>query len=249
MYNIWQQMKVYKNLLIVFWAINIFAVITAAVIAFYYFSQPQGNLLKLTQEKQNINHSLKLLTNLDAKADKTELFELNKNISTYEWAPTYKLPMSNKEILSKRIELQNRLINSLQDLENESIEFYKAQSKSQQQLIIIGVLTLIFGLFLPMAIIALMAKLGLLAKNKTEDHVKEWILQWQKENARHSDPYKSPEFWSRILVISIEHFAPVVDHPAAKYLGEISGEIKKEMLKASELQAEETLKKTDNKAA
>lgn len=233
MFKLWQQIKIYKNLLIVFWAINIFSVVTASVIAFYYFNTPHNEFSELSRNKLTLGESLSRISKLNSNSKANEIFLINKEISNYNWAPTYTLPLSKKKLLDKKPELLKRLIDDINESESDSQRLYEANSKKQKQLIIIGVVTLIFGLFLPLAILVLMSKLGFLAKRKTEDHIKDWILQWQKEHSNYDEAYKSPEFWSRILIISVEHFSPLIDHPAASYIGEVSGEIKKEMLKNS----------------
>jgi hypothetical protein len=234
MFKLWQQIKMYKNLLVGFWLMTVFCFFACAIVSYNYFTTPHEELSNYLVNQNQLQDLQTKVYQFDEKSTDTDLFYINNALLKQKLELSKKLPLDKESLL----ELKNSIISQTNKKYQESFEKNQSLAKDyadkQFQLLLIGVLSFFFGILFPLLILQLMFKAGMLATEKTEDHVKAWVIQWQQENKNYNEPFKSPEFWSRIAIISLEHFAPLIDHPAAQYVGDISAEIKSQMRHSSE---------------
>ena len=238
MLKLWQQIKMYRNLLVVFWALNFTMVVSGLVVSWDYFSSPEQELSKLENDLLTNSKLQAMLLKLDKNKSEKVSYEINKSLEYFELgisdAPR---PFSYADILKNRSMLIEHLSEMQQTSIARQINIRKSNRDKQAQLIWVGSLSILFGLFFPLMLIVGIAKLGLKAKNKTEEHVKLWISDWTKEKNKYDEPFKNTEFWARVLFLSVEHFAPHMNHPAADYVGKLSHEINQELHKSDEKKA------------
>ncbi|MEC9284161.1 MAG: hypothetical protein VX642_15705 [Bdellovibrionota bacterium] len=232
MYKIWQQMKFYKNLLIFFWAMNVCIVATGLVISWDYFSSPEVDAKKLYEQVTTHESLQEDLLKLQPKTEKNKVYNINKQLESFGLGvASLEKPYTAKELISHRIMLLENLNHIQKTNLSEHFTASEKNNNQQSQLIWVAAISICAGFILPFAILYLLSLLGIKAKTKTETHVKEWIKDWSEEKSKHQDPFKSADFWLRIGFLSVEHFAPHLNHPAAKYFGELSHEIKTELHK------------------
>ena len=232
MYRLWRQMKFYKNLLIFFWALNLCVVATGLVISWDYFSSPELNAQKLYEQITTHESLQDELLKISKSSEKSKIYNINKQLESFGLGiATLEKPYTARELLDHRI----MLLENLNHLQKTNLaEHFSASEKNnnkQKQLIWVASISVLAGFLLPLAIFYLLSLIGKKAKTKTEAHVKDWIKDWSEEKSKHQEPFKSADFWLRIAFLSVEHFAPHLNHPAASYFGQLSHEIKTELHK------------------
>lgn len=232
MYKMWQQMKFYKNLLIFFWAMNVCVVATGLVISWDYFSSPEVNAKKLYEQVTTHENLQESLLKLQNKTEKNKVYNINKELESFGLGiASLEKPYTAKELIENRIMLLENLNHIQKTNLSEHFTASEKNNNKQNQLIWIASISVLAGFVLPFAILYLLSLLGMKAKQKTESHVKDWLKDWSEEKSKHQDPFKSADFWLRIAFLSVEHFAPHLNHPAAKYFGDLSHEINLELHK------------------
>ena len=229
MFKLWQQIKMYKNLLVGFWLMTVFCFFACAIVSYNYFTTPHEEVSNhLVYQNQIQDLHAKLFT-FNKNSSDAELFYIHNALLKQDLKLSQDLPLNKESLLAQKNTIAELAHKKYITSFEQSQSLVKDYADKQFQLVLIGVLSFFFGVLFPLLVLQLLFKAGMLAKQKTEDHVKAWVIQWQRENRNFEEPFKSPEFWSRVAVISLEHFAPLVDHPAAQYVGEISAEIKSQM--------------------
>jgi len=117
-------------------------------------------------------------------------------------------------------------ISSLQEMQAKITNYH-------WQLFAVAVLTLIFGIVLPVLLFGLLTKLLNKARIEMQKQVKEWIDGWV-DGTRKEGAFKDPQFWVNMSLLSIELVARYYKHPIAEVGGDISKLIRQELEKANQ---------------
>ncbi|MFK8138400.1 MAG: hypothetical protein AB8E15_08575 [Bdellovibrionales bacterium] len=241
--TLYKKIKIYKKLLSFVLVLFIFSLGTGIALSIDYFNYPVDSVKKSEFESKQ---SLKAISYLNYENwDKEELFEMNKDLQSL--FPNYNYPLTSKQINSMKPELLKSINKKLYD-EIANLQFVRENyQNTQKQLIWIAAFSLVFGFLLPTLISSLIAKTGWMIKKRSEKKVKDYIVNWNTEKSKHSEPFKSPEFWSKVVLISTEQFGSEFGHPMGGYAAKISSEILEEMKKQKEPTSPES--STDSEAA
>lgn len=98
------------------------------------------------------------------------------------------------------------------------------------QLGVIGALTLVFGMILPLILFKYLSNEVAVTRVKVEERVSHWIAQWFETHAKHGDkPLQDPTFWLKIILLTVESLAPQSRHPIAQFLGEFAPTLRREI--------------------
>ncbi len=106
---------------------------------------------------------------------------------------------------------------------------------TQKELIATGILTLIFGIVLPMSVMALMARAINTLRHEIQGSVLDFLRNWRKTEQDYSGDapaFKNPEFWLQIALLSGQFFGQVSVNPAVQVAGEIAFTIRQELQRA-----------------
>lgn len=104
--------------------------------------------------------------------------------------------------------------------------------KASQQAAVVGLLTFIFGIVLPLLISYFLTKTLLEAKKSYEEMVAQWIAKYLQEWRTAGDqPFQDPFFWMNLVITTVEIFGPQSKHPAMQILSEFAPVIKREINK------------------
>ncbi len=110
---------------------------------------------------------------------------------------------------------------------------YKLFSQSQSNknvVIILGILSLFFGLILPLIIIAQVAKLLRQVQKDINDKAVQISSDWIREKNRHGDDaFKNVEFWAKIGLTSIGQSSQMSSNPVAILVGDLALQIRAEL--------------------
>lgn len=227
MLALWNQIKLYKNLILLFWVFNLVCVFSSLILAYSYFTTDSSAIDRTQNKILSYQVAIKNIYLWESQKSEKSLFKVNKNLADLNI--DYKIPMSHQELSENKAGVVDSLIAGSEREQRLLIQLRTQLDDKRLQLILIGVLSLIFGIVLPGLLGSLITKLSLKAKKSLEDKVKAWLTDWHNEAEKHQEAFKNPAFWTRISVISIEHFSPLVNHPAAKYIGQLSKEIHREL--------------------
>jgi hypothetical protein len=117
--------------------------------------------------------------------------------------------------------------------EKRQENLYRLFSKSQSNkniIIAIGLLSLFFGLILPIFIIAQVSKLLRRIQKDINEKAVQISSEWIQEKNRHGDEaFKSFEFWAKIGLTSIGQSSRMTNHPMALLLGDLALQIRTEL--------------------
>lgn len=235
LWDIYKKIKSYKRLITIFVALNVFSIISSAVISFYYYTAPY----EIVDQKQIEIRKLEEQTSFFLFLEKEEIddkaiFKVNHLLTQFKILPEDQIPLSRNEFLTKRRDILQSIHKSKMSHLNEIANLYSFYKTKQEQLMWIGVLSLIFGVVLPSVVFYILTQLVKNMKTEAEQNVSNWIQSWHHEQSKHSEPFKNPIFWSKIALISVEQFSPMFNHPISIYASKVSHEILNEMKSAEE---------------
>jgi len=240
-----KKIQLYKKLLIVFMALNVFSMALGLVFTAQYFTSQkkiQSESNQITQQYQIINQVEKLysikkpeelfipnskmyikLNQYFSKDYKQDDFNkkyqayfkrLEPNLKVYDWE---KLKVFNESYKLQILERQTALVT--------------LSSQTQKNWISIGLLTLIFGIILPITLLSLISRLIYKVQKALYAKTTDWLKDLRQEKWKNKKAFQSPEFWMKVSLISIEHWAKYGQHPVLQFSSELSGIIKDELNK------------------
>ncbi len=103
---------------------------------------------------------------------------------------------------------------------------------TQKELIATGILTLAFGVILPMVLIALIGRAIQTLRREIQSSVLDFLRSWRKAETDYSSDapaFKNPEFWLQIALLVGQLFGQVSTNPAMQVAGEIALTIRQEL--------------------
>lgn len=116
-----------------------------------------------------------------------------------------------------------------------TISYWSDLSKSPTQvkeLIIIGALTMTFGILLPTYIFYQMTNMAKQIRNElanaAREIAKEWMQQFEKYD---QEPFRNVDFWANAVLLSAEQMGRYYNHPLAQFSGEMAGLVRTEINK------------------
>ncbi|MDZ4678060.1 MAG: hypothetical protein SGI74_11205 [Oligoflexia bacterium] len=123
------------------------------------------------------------------------------------------------------------------------IEYFKTHEQSVLTLTAVGAGTFVFGIYLPIYLMAQLGKVIKEIKTQTEHMVAQWVSGWfENYNQYEEDAIKDPRFWLNMVLLTTEIFGDHSKHPAARLIGEFAPILRQEIQK-------QTHKKTKVKRA
>jgi hypothetical protein len=112
------------------------------------------------------------------------------------------------------------------------VEFFKTHDPSALSLVAVGAGTFVFGIFLPMYLLAQLGKVVNELKTQTEHMVAQWVSGWfENYNQFDGDAISDPRFWLNMGLLTMEIFGEHTKHPAARLIGEFAPVLRQEIQK------------------
>lgn len=196
----------------------------------------QVNLLtdqKTNQKTQIINekkytlliltHSLELKNLLQQLNSAQQEIQLNDDLSTLLSATE-----NPSQFISTREQIENIKKQMLHNLKLQ----IESSNNSTQLLIVIGLLTLIFGLILPSMIFYLMSRGLNKIRLEIQKSAIEFIKDWGKIRDQFgNDAFKNAEFWLQIILLLGSFSGRMSSHPLAQISSEFAHLIRLELQK------------------
>ncbi len=250
-----RQWRIYKTAMIVFLAINVFSLALALVLSVRYFgfkrsaAVEQKTLLhkieliddvfdsfaeieknsfligksksvRTTQEEESV---LKLLKNWDA------LKTLSAEIETPLPSTQHPLLLDDKtkaSLVESRAGLTTLRHQFFGEL-NSRLESYH---QNQIELILTGLLTLLFGIVLPQFVLYLIARTMNRVRVEMQNTVRDILKSFNETSAAFGPkPFQNVEFWLQILLLSGEQASRLSRHPVAHIAGEMAFLVRQEL--------------------
>ena len=228
------KIALYRRLLIVVWLVQSIVLLTGLVLSIGYFRDDElqlDSLSKYVTEQKDLHQSLLAL---NATTDAAGVYRTNRAIElmNLQWQ-SRSAPFSKEELIEWKQPLLALSQERLQEMILRQQSLWQQQIRKRTQLIWIAVLSFLFGFVLPSAVFWLLGRLGWKLKQESERQVKSWLKGWSSEKQQYNDPFRHPEFWLRIGLLSAEHFGPHFRHPLALYFSELAREIRQELAQHS----------------
>ena len=106
------------------------------------------------------------------------------------------------------------------------------------QLIIAGLMTIIFGFLLPIYFFYRLVHALIAAKQTYEEKMAKWLVEYLNGYKRYGEkadgkPFQDPLFWLHLVMISVEIFGPRSHHPIIRMVSELAPLVKQEIEKSS----------------
>ncbi len=103
-----------------------------------------------------------------------------------------------------------------------------------QELIAIGLITLLFGIILPLVVMARITSTIRALRQEIQRSVFDFLRNWrqtEQDFAAQDGAFKNPEFWLQIALLCGQFFGQASSNPAAQMAGEIALTIRNELKK------------------
>jgi Sec-independent protein translocase protein TatA/cell division protein FtsB len=253
------QWRIYKRTLIFFFAVNVFSVVFAIVLAAKYISshstlaKKQTHLISQIENIEKTQFALKTLQNKLSQRKKIEIRtredekQVLSILSDWQELRTYSAQIEgvvlNYEFSSliDTVEAQTEIQKYDKGLESAKVLLWqkmKAQISdfnfTTQLIIITGVITLLFGLILPTIISSYMGRALNNARKEMQNAALEFIKAWGEAKAgMGEDAFKNVEFWLQILLLVGQQTSRLSSHPAAQITGELAYLVRIELQKSA----------------
>jgi hypothetical protein len=249
------QWRFYKNAILVFLAINVFALTLSAVLAVRYF----GFKKDLGVEQKQLLHKIERVDDVFAAFDDIEksgtalakskgvhttadeesvlhlikswdaLKTLSTDLDTHLPHTEHPLLFDEKtreNFLESRADLLHLRTQMFSEL-NLNLDNYH---HNQIELILVGIITLLFGIILPQFILYLIGRTLNRLRLEMQNSVKDFLKSWnQTSTAFGPKPFQNVEFWLQILLLAGEQSSRLSGHPAARIAGELAFIIRQEL--------------------
>lgn len=257
--GLFKKLVLYKRLLVFFIVLNVFSILLSSILGINFFTSKRSTNNKFLTKTEQINTIQKLeektqsLYDTDNNKKITE-FHIWSLLNTNKKLQDRIIEKSSGFVKSKELTNFELFFKDGKNLDKNQISFLaqflvterKALFKELQDihtdytnhshvLILTGLGTLIFGLILPLLIITLLTKLINETRLRLEKKALNWFDEFLKEKTAMGDgAFKSPEFWLKVFILSVEYIAPYSNHPIANYGSHISKLVRIELGKVEE---------------
>ena len=247
--------RIYKTLFVLFIAINIFSLTLSIVLGSRYFSS-KGLLAEQQQKvlneiaiaerslrasknlKEHFSHS-RLVKLKTEDQEKNILFVLNELQNMLQGAQKLGLSpqleaklvsdgKTTKKLDALRADLELSKANNYDKLQKN----LKAFKSANVEIVITGLVTLVFGVFLPLLMIYLMGRAMNRVRQELFSLVQEILKDWNSAIGSFGDqPFRNVEFWLQILLLVGSHGSRLSHHPVAMVSGELAHILRLELQK------------------
>ncbi|MCB0414228.1 MAG: hypothetical protein KDD50_07835 [Bdellovibrionales bacterium] len=140
----------------------------------------------------------------------------------------------NKSIKDQKTWLKDQLTRSHLIVDEKLNLLDELQSNFQNihtEFIVVGILTLLFGILLPLWVIGLATRLLYRAKIELEKKVLSVIKEFSTAHGLYEKPFQSPEFWFKTTSLVLENIALYTSHPGVHTAADLSRHIRQELEK------------------
>jgi hypothetical protein len=128
------------------------------------------------------------------------------------------------------VSVRERLVTEEKLLGDQLIDGTSKLGSLTEKLIFLSLSTFLFGILLPILLFRKLMKEMQNAKHKVEEKVSFWIADWFKTYSQHGEkPYQDPSFWLKLILISVEAFAPQSRSPFMQFLADFAPTLRKEI--------------------
>jgi hypothetical protein len=260
--NLLRKIKLYKNLLWFFFALNVFVLVSGGILGLDYWyskkkwSDRQDKLFVSINLAHEVEAKLFALSHqepvelkgksLDKKTEgqlfgrfhqwqklQEEIKEL-KSISGYGG-----LSLLQYDANGPKLAQVKKIYREVQELKkNQQGKIIAVKGilfDSTFALTMITLSTLLFGIIIPGFIFAFLTRALWRAQNELQKHVREWMNEWVKQSkAAGGEPFRNPQFWANMALLTVESFAAFSKHPIAHISGDLTYLIRQELQSVQE---------------
>ena len=244
-----KKVVLYKRLLQVLFALNICLISSGVILEYNYYSDKAkytnqiSDLQERLTENDNLFKSISSL-NLIALEDvnplhfkqelklfKTLLKKIDEmsvvDFANIDRIDNWKMSTAKISLLYEK-NYQHRL-NLYNELNNVKIQ----NGKIVNQIFLIAIFTLFFGVFVPAFIFYKFQKTITLAKKEVEDKISKIVSEWLSSYQHSGDkPFSNPAFWLNIVLLLGELYIPRNNNPLYQTLKEILSMLRTELKKS-----------------
>lgn len=254
-----KRLKLYKNLFVLFIALNVFCLSLGVVFSIshwlkrdqdYQSSQKLQMEFQLTQairhhvDVMDLNKSPKNKTSVNFKILEYQIWKkwqdyLSLNSSPnptdafYQKLHPYFVDFELSTEPKKWEELTDFLATHQEQVLLSTQKLHTKSLQNYQEWILVGLFTFLFGILIPMVLLGLITKQIWKAQKELMKKTSHWLEDIKKEHLQRDQAFRSPEFWLQMVLISLEHWAAHSPYPILKYSSEVSVLIKKELKKVN----------------
>lgn len=237
--KLWKRIKLYKNLLLAAWTLNLVLIFTGLIFVFAYFTNHYEFESGFKQQLAKISEVDSLLTELEqmdsntewtgqkwialgaiqARAENLNLSEVSDMENLFSTQARPDLSALKVVLVNEKAKVFNLLSENSEKLENYRIE-----------ILVVTVASILFGIIIPLILILkLKAKTKALQQrleNQVVDGLKIWRQQTQKYNG---SPESNSQFWIEFGLLTLGQVCKEIDHPLAFYASQLSHRIIQEV--------------------
>jgi hypothetical protein len=250
-----KQWRLYKTAMIVFIAINVFSLALSVVLAIRYFGFKHNLAIEQNQKLHKIElidaafeslseieknaFAVKSAKSIQTTQDEERVLKLLHNwqdlrsLAVELEAP---LPETDHPLLLdektrlKLIDSRAGLISLRRKLFADIHTSLESYEHNQVELIVTGLLTLIFGLLLPQAALYMMGRALNRVRLEMQNTVREILKSWNETSmAFGPKPFQNVEFWLQILLLAGEQTGRMSGHPMAQIAAEMAYLVRQEL--------------------
>lgn len=247
-----KKLQFYKRALQIMIALNVLVVTAGVIATISYFSSIQFFKLLAHQNTERLVLLSSMQTDLVALANREPGKKVpysyvrhleSLRLKLEQWPDSglaqIALPENIEEATiapSMIASIQERIIKEQGTLREQIAQGSRNLTSLTVQLAWLGFFTFVFGVLLPVFAFKRLNTEVVNTRHKLEERASHWIAQWFEMHAKHGDkPMQDPTFWAKIILLSIETFAPHSRHPMMHFLGEFAPTLRKEIESEREL--------------
>lgn len=251
--RLWRKWYLYRNLLVGFFVLNVFCVVSGFVLSFNYwgFKQSLRDQHRTELEKLSATADLERqvaeLENLLYNGPKLERAALFREATEWQKLQSYlhasglsnKFPFSEATVATPKSglaylkDIKTNLADERKKAFNKVSEMVESYSDTTREIIIIGALTLLFGLVIPGFIVWRLTRLLKRTTEQLRQTAREIADEWLRQNDKFgADGFKTVEFWVEMALLATQFTGRAANHPMAQLAGELAGLVRQEIEKS-----------------
>jgi hypothetical protein len=245
--GLYQKIQFYKTLLVGFWCLNILLIALTLAAGLRFFSNGKNFEDSLKNQKQ-ILEILSLESQLSGVASlptatADQVYEYRRRVDGLKaaLAPRGDLPESLRRFADSEKwkmttpewkELRASLLGWAKNKMETSEAAFQDAHRTAKEVLLLGIITLLFGIVLPVIVFALLTKNLVKAKKGFEDKLSVWLARvLQKIPDDKENPWTNPALWVEVVLAGFEIFAPRSRHPMVLILRDFLPTVRKEISK------------------